>query len=132
MAEIICSAITNGRSLRSICEGPDKLCSVPFVLEWLKTDSDFVTQYTRAREAQADYYAEQIIDIGDNATAETAQVARLQCDNRKWYAGKIRPKKYGDRPDEVHVNTTVNTHIISADKLRELQDRRMKSLPARV
>ena len=39
-------------------------------------------QYARAREEQADHYFQEIIDIADNATPETVNVARLRVDSR--------------------------------------------------
>ena len=64
-------------------------------------NADFQDQYTRARDKQADYFAEEIIEIADSAEAESAAVAKakLQIDARKWAASKIAPKKYGDKQE---------------------------------
>jgi Bacteriophage Sf6, terminase small subunit-like len=53
----------------------------------------------RAREEQADKLAGECLTIADEVEADSAQVAkaRLQVDVRKWHAGKLAPKKYGDR-----------------------------------
>jgi hypothetical protein len=53
---------------------------------------------TRAREEQADKLAGECLTIADEVKADSAQVAkaRLQVDVRKWHAGKLAPKKYGD------------------------------------
>lgn len=67
------------------------------VLGWLRSNQDFASQYARAREDQADHYAEQVVDIADAATIKGEKVARLRVDARKWAAGKLAPKKYGDR-----------------------------------
>jgi hypothetical protein len=64
---------------------------------WLALDAEFAAQYARAREEQADYYADEIIEIAD--TAEDANLARLRIDARKWKASKLRPKKYGEKID---------------------------------
>ena len=60
---------------------------------------DFRDQYARAREEQADKLAGECLAIADEVEADSAQVAkaRLQVDVRKWHAGKLAPKKYGDR-----------------------------------
>src|SRR5215831_16773505 len=50
----------------------------------------------RAREAQADKLFKESLEIADKATPENVSVARLQIDVRKWHAGKLAPKKYGD------------------------------------
>ena len=87
------------------------------VFRWLENDPKFRDQYARAREQQADHYAEEVVDIADEDPAtvfstegrgenaadiervDGAAVAhqRLRVDARKWYASKLAPKKYGDR-----------------------------------
>ena len=86
------------------------------LIAWLANYSD---QYTRAREAQADKMAEDILAIADEGGLEPVMVddvplmlngkpvmtvsnaavqqAKLRVDARKWLAGKMAPKKYGDR-----------------------------------
>lgn len=53
----------------------------------------------RAREEQADGFADEIIDIADSVAPETGEVAKakLQIDARKWKAAKLAPKKYGEK-----------------------------------
>lgn len=110
----ICIRLGLGESLREICrdEGmPDKAT----VMRWLATHQAFRDQYASAREAQADYYAEEIVEISDDATndwmlrnrgdGETEEVenkevlarSRLRVDTRKWLMARMAPKKYGDR-----------------------------------
>lgn len=100
MAEKICEKIANGRSLRSIC-AEDGMPTKATVCKWLAENQEFSDQYARARENQADYFAEEIIEIADSAEAESAAVAKakLQIDARKWAASKIAPKKYGDKQE---------------------------------
>ena len=84
------------------------------------TFADFRGQYARARECQAHTWAEEIIDISDDATndwmerrseaekgagvntgwvlnGEHVQRSRLRTDNRKWIVSKMLPKVYGDK-----------------------------------
>lgn len=100
LAENICEQIANGKSLRAICAGDD-MPSATTVFKWLNENQDFSEQYARARDRQADYYAEEIIEISDSAEADSAAVAkaRLQVDARKWAASKLAPKKYGDKSE---------------------------------
>lgn len=89
------------------------------VLNWLSEgDSedgreefkDFLRQYTRAREAQADVLADEIIEIAEHSeedhTAFTGinviQRDKLRIEARKWIASKLKPKKYGDKIDMSH------------------------------
>ena len=100
MAEKICEKIANGRSLRSIC-AEDGMPTTSTVCKWLIENKEFSEQYARARDKQADYFAEEIIEIADSAEAESAAVAKakLQIDARKCAASKIAPKKYGDKQE---------------------------------
>ncbi len=52
-------------------------------------------QYARAREEQADFYADEIVTIAD--TEPDAATARVRVDARKWVASKLKPKRYGDK-----------------------------------
>src|SRR5260370_18782436 len=58
-------------------------------------NEDFLERYARAREAQADKYFQEIIEIADAATPETVNVARLRVDSRKFTVARLAPKKYG-------------------------------------
>ena len=63
-AAIICELLSDGGNLRSICQNPD-LPSVPTLFKWLNEHPDFLEQYTRAREIQADTYAAEIVELSD-------------------------------------------------------------------
>ena len=114
ITKVICIRIGEGESLRSICrdEGmPDKST----VFDWLRRHPEFADQYARAREDQADTYADEITAIADE-TPETTPVfdkegnqidvkldsayiswQKNRIDARKWTAMKLKPKKYGDK-----------------------------------
>ncbi|MEN6536667.1 MAG: hypothetical protein ABFD89_23630 [Bryobacteraceae bacterium] len=112
VADRICIKIAEGRSLRSICRDPGSP-SIDAVMRWLgdETKADFRQQYARAREAQADRLAEEILEIADDGTNDTyvdengntrtdqdvIARSRLRVDARKWLASKMAPKKYGDK-----------------------------------
>lgn len=93
---IICERLAEGEGLKAICEDKAMPCREA-VRKWKNDNPEFACMYARAREDQADTLAADIIDISDNATAETVQQARLRSDNRKWYAAKLRPRVYGDK-----------------------------------
>lgn len=109
-ADSICEHIASGRSLVSWCNEPDRP-NYTTVMRWLDAHEDFRKKYTRAREDQADYLAEEIVQIADDGlndtyTDEDGNVrtnqdviarSRLRVDARKWYASKLQPKKYGER-----------------------------------
>ena len=94
--DTVCERIADGMSLRAICDGND-VPTAECIRLWLKADEDgdLVAQYARAREEQADHYADEIIDIADNEP--DPQKARNRVDARKWVASKLKPKRYGER-----------------------------------
>ena len=101
IADAICEHIAQGKSLRWIC-AEDGMPGSTTVYRWLNENEGFRKQYTHARELQAEFYADEIIEIADLAKNEDAQVARLRVDARKWKASKLAPKKYGDKLDLNH------------------------------
>ena len=84
--------------------------------------------YVRARDGQAEKYADEIVEISDAATPQDAHVARLKVDSRKWVASKLLPKKYGDRPNEINISTQVNLAVLSLEDQQRLQARRQELL----
>lgn len=94
IAHDVCEHIAKGGSLVSYCKREDTP-SYTSIMKWMGMYPDFAEKYARAREAQADVLAEEIIDIADSKR-DDPQRSRLMMDARKWYAGKLRPKKYGD------------------------------------
>ena len=106
MASKICALLASGMSLNKICK-IEGMPSMQTVFNWLAKYPEFLENYARAREAQADVYADEIIDITDEpakivpttGAVDSADVAqkRLQVDARKWLASKLKPKKYGDK-----------------------------------
>ena len=75
-------------------------------------DEDFLERYARAREAQADKLAKEILELSNKIEDDNpvkVQRARLQVDSRKWLAARLAPKKYGDHLNhDVKGGTNVN------------------------
>ena len=124
----ICSRLAAGESLVSICD--DKhLPHAATVYRWLDVNEAFRDRYTRARESQADALFVEILKISDDGrndwmaregdggsgwalNGEHVQRSRLRIDARKWMAGKLRPKKYGDKQE---IELTVQPIVIAKD-----------------
>lgn len=121
VADAICERIADGESLRSICDD-DEMPNKSTVFRWLAEFSGFGDQYARARETQADTLADDILSIADDGrndwmarygkddagwteNGEALRRSQLRIDSRKWLAGKMRPKKYGDKLDLSHSGT---------------------------
>lgn len=110
--EIICGCIAQGKSLVQILTA-EGMPTYTTILRWLQDDEEIRGMYAHAREAQADYMADEIIYIADNEP--DPQVARVRVDARKWVASKLKPRKYGDKieqtvqnPDGSPLNLTVS------------------------
>lgn len=99
VAGTICMEIMAGKSLRTIC-AMEGMPAASTVYAWLGQYQGFSAQYARACEVQADVLADEIIEIADSDLDPNR--ARVMIDARKWLAGKLRPKKYGDRVELDH------------------------------
>lgn len=113
----VCTALAEGMSLRKVCQLPGMPAMSTF-LRWLADEqhADLREQYARAREAQADTLAEEILQIADDGSNDTytddegrthvdydhISRSKLRVDARKWLASKMAPKKYGDRITNEH------------------------------
>jgi hypothetical protein len=68
------------------------------VLRWIIAHPDFRERYSCARELGADVIAETAMsDAIAPMRPEDVQKARLAFDARRWFVGRLAPKKYGDR-----------------------------------
>lgn len=120
IADAVCRKMAEGLSLREICRADD-MPPESTVRNWAIEDREgFSAQYARAREAQVDRWAEEILEISDdgsndwmerqNKDGSTFQVvdhehiarSKLRADTRKWLMSKIAPKKYGDKVMNEH------------------------------
>ena len=135
----ICVRLGLGESLREICRDED-MPDKSTVMRWLASHAEFRDQYAGAREAQADYYAEEIIEISDDATndwmerqrtdgsteeVENKEVlarSRLRVDTRKWLMARMAPKKYGEKLD-IDQKTTHEVGNSVADLMRAIDGR---------
>lgn len=112
IADRICERIAGGESLVSICLDED-MPARSTAFRWLSQNEAFQDIYARAREAQADALADDIVHIADTPRLGTKTVTketgvevtegdmiehrRLQVDARKWMAAKLAPRKYGEK-----------------------------------
>jgi len=141
LAAKLCERLAEGETLRSVCRDdamPDKAT----ILRWLadKAKADFRDQYAHAREMQADALFDEALEIADDVSGdwstdkdgkkvldhEHIQRSRLRVDTRKWAAGKLAPKRYGDKVQHTGdgggpIRTEVDLTGIPTDVLRELR-----------
>lgn len=120
--------LASGRSLIAVCQGEGRPSFTTF-MRWLAEEGEagniLRDKYARAREAQAEVMAEDILaiadeecttvradkhgtqDDGDGKTevvfdSTAVQRNRLRVDARKWLLSKMAPKKYGDKIQAEH------------------------------
>lgn len=119
LVDEICERIIEGESLRAICKS-DNMPNTSTVLRWLDKYETFRLQYTRAKEEQAEKFADEIVQIADDGLNDTyvdengkqrtdqdvIARSRLRVEARKWVAAKLKPKKYGEK---------VQTEVSGAD-----------------
>ncbi len=144
VGEAICVRLIEGESLREICEDPD-LPSQRTVYRWLAAERTFWQLYARAREAQMDRWAEEIVEIADDASndyiertgtdgevervldPEAVQRSKLRIDTRKWVMSKLAAKRYGDKV-AVDVTGSVEVSALSDAELEARTRARLVAL----
>lgn len=115
LAAEICERIaTTPRGLDFICAQEARFPAAGTVSRWLGEKPEFRESYLRARERQADLIFDECLEIMDtpqngvetitkpDGTVETREGdmlghRKLRVDARLRMAGKLAPKKYGDR-----------------------------------
>lgn len=126
--DIVCNAIaSSSRSVTTILEAgyqgwplPDYSTFARWIAEKKEGDNPLAALYRSAKEAQADYMAEELTELHNKAwvplldksgdlifgpdgrmvmtvNKASAAIVRLEADNKKWLMGKLRPKRYGDK-----------------------------------
>jgi hypothetical protein len=130
IASAICEQIMGGDSVRKIC-AREGMPAMSTVFRRLAEDGEFSEQYAHAREAQAEFFADEIIDIADETPvteqpdpdggvtmridAAGVQRNKLRVDARKWVAAKLLPKKYGERTQVEHSGTVTLEQLVCGD-----------------
>ncbi len=114
----ILTRIAKGESVVDICED-DWLPSQRTLYRRLDDDAEFRQRYVRARETQADTLFDQILQIADDSrndwmlrkgmdakgyveNGDAIRRAEIRINARKWMAGKLKPKVYGDKITQEH------------------------------
>tara|TARA_Y100000310_G_scaffold42544_1_gene39826 strand:+ start:78 stop:617 length:540 start_codon:yes stop_codon:yes gene_type:complete len=110
----ICVRMVEGETLKEICTDSE-LPSLRTVYRWLAKEPTFWHAYARAREAQTDRMADEIVEIADDAAndytervgrdgevervldPENVQRSRLRIDTRKWLMSKFAARRFGDK-----------------------------------
>ncbi|MGA4923469.1 hypothetical protein, partial [Bacillus subtilis] len=65
---------TSSKGLRTICSEND--ISTPTLLKWLSENEQFSIQYARAKELQADYLVEEMVEIADDGSNDYMKIVK--------------------------------------------------------
>lgn len=123
LAERICDLIaTSDKGLERICRDNPELPNEATIRMWTWKLPEFHTQYLRAREAQQIWMVERAQAIADDGANDTyideegrvkvdtdvIQRSRLRVETIKWQAGKLAPRRFGDKIDVNHGGQVAN------------------------
>lgn len=120
LAELICfRTATTSFGIKKLCATYDDLPNADTIYDWRHKYPEFSVQYAQAKLKQAEFMAEEIIGIADDATNDWMDTlsdeekgigwklngehyarSRLRIDTRKWLASKLLPKTYGNHAEE--------------------------------
>jgi hypothetical protein len=95
----ICDLLKEGKSLRQICLLPG-IPSRIVVIRWCEQNPEFDAKCARAREWQADYMDDLILDTANACTPESSPADRVKIGAYQWRAARLKPKVYGERRPE--------------------------------
>ena len=117
IADRICEWIASGKSYLTFFEQNDDAPHYSTLWSWLDKFPEFSANYTRARSISADASHDHILALGDMSVAGLVDpaAARVAIDARKWSAGRMKPKIYGERV--THAGDAENPFVISSIEL---------------
>lgn len=113
--DTLCAHMAAGYTLKQCCR-LDGMPTHAAIIQAARRDPDGIgKKYREAREHLMAYWAEELIDIADDASndwmerengpavnAEAINRSRLRIDARKWLLSKLRPGEYGDKTTVEH------------------------------
>jgi len=127
-AEEICTRLVNGETLIGICED-EHMPRRETVTKWLTSRPDFYSSYVLAREQQADYMSDLIVEMAHNSTNDTSGGDNVRLKAYQWRAETLNPRRYAkkvgvggaDDLPPVQTQQTINVAVLSIEQLEALQ-----------
>jgi hypothetical protein len=123
MCAKICERMAQGETLTNICRDAD-MPAWTTVHDWKQADESFRQALMRAREQQAEVWAEEVKTLSDDEldTHEAIGRARLRMQSRQWLAGKYN-QQFADKPTQIGVNVGVQVVLPEAERAKLIQRR---------
>jgi len=111
----ICERMSDGESLREICDKDSNLPARRTILRWVKNDDAAKKIYDEAQQDRMHWYADEIVKIAYDTSSDTITGpegerkcnhewiarSRLKVDSLKFLMAKLAPRTYGDKLPEV-------------------------------
>jgi hypothetical protein len=116
VCELMSTGMTQRLACRQVGTSPQELW------RWAQLSDERREAYARARDSQARALAEEVLEIGDEATPETVQVAKLRTDSRKWMASKLLPREFGDHVQVTGTFANLDLNRLTQNQLQRLAD----------
>ena len=124
LGEEIVTRLASGQSLHSICK-LEHMPHISTIYDWIGKEPSFAEHYGRAREQAAHTLFDQMIDIADDCsndlledgTPNNAAIARakLRIETRQRVAGKLAPKVYGERIEQLNQTVNIDSRSVIVD-----------------
>lgn len=106
----ICKLMLEGKSVRAICRENEDMPEKSTIYDWLQKKPDFREAYEMAIAIRAHDMFDECLEIADETdddfvgdpedrvvNGEHIARSRLRIETRKWMAGRMLPKVYGDK-----------------------------------
>jgi len=90
---------------------------------WRRHKPGFAEGLKQAHQNQADFLAHKCLDLVKNVDAKTAHAARIKFDVYRWFAAKLHPAAYAEKPQLANTQTVNLGIAISPERLRELRSK---------
>jgi hypothetical protein len=138
LSEGICERITQGQTTSEVTRDPT-MPTWGVLARWRREHEDFNRRYTIARQSCCELWADEIIEIADDATndyvtrvtangrtmrvfdREAFERSRLRVDSRKWTASKVLRHVYGDKSEvELRTPDGINVKVDERNQLIDL------------
>jgi hypothetical protein len=121
LAQEICSRIATGETLTAICGDPGIPITPGAVRQWIIDNRDgFACGYTRARQAQAECGADELLAIADDDRLEPND-RRVRLDVRKWLMARLHPVGGDSAAPIAHIVGVVDLEQLSGAELDVLE-----------
>lgn len=116
LARVICERLSNGESLRRICSDED-MPNRNTVLDWAHDNPAFQARYVRARENQAEFGHDAMVEIEQRVLQRKIdpKAANVVLGNMRWRMEKLKPKVFGAKAELVHTGKVSIEQLVAGD-----------------